>query len=48
MRSPDMPPHTQAFEDAITVIPMTSHTYSAYLPEEWCIGTGAFLLFHAI
>ncbi|KAL2010090.1 hypothetical protein VTN00DRAFT_5897 [Thermoascus crustaceus] len=32
------PAHTQAFEDAIAVTPLTSHTYAACLREEWCIG----------
>lgn len=36
--------HTQAFEDAITVTPLTSHTYAAYLREEWCIGAGSSLV----
>ncbi|KAK2768743.1 hypothetical protein FQN54_000599 [Arachnomyces sp. PD_36] len=27
------------FEDAIAVKPLSSHTYSAYLRDEWCIGT---------
>ncbi|KAF7596981.1 hypothetical protein BBP40_011347 [Aspergillus hancockii] len=32
------PPHSAIFEEAIKVIPLTSHTYSAYLQETWCIG----------
>lgn len=31
---------TSAFEEAIAVTPLGSHTYSANLQEEWCIGTG--------
>lgn len=29
-----------AFEEAIAVTPLTSHTYSADLQDSWCIGTG--------
>ncbi|KAL1847075.1 hypothetical protein Plec18170_008851 [Paecilomyces lecythidis] len=32
------PAHTQVFEDAITISPLSSHTYSANLRDEWCIG----------
>ncbi|KAJ9216500.1 hypothetical protein DTO166G4_1716 [Paecilomyces variotii] len=33
-----LPAHTQVFEDAITITPVSSHVYSAYLRDEWCIG----------
>ncbi|KAL1968487.1 hypothetical protein VTN77DRAFT_1697 [Rasamsonia byssochlamydoides] len=33
------PPHTQEFEDAIAVTPLSSHTYSANLSPQWCIGS---------
>ncbi|CRG89836.1 alpha,alpha-trehalose-phosphate synthase (UDP-forming) [Talaromyces islandicus] len=32
------PPHTQAYEDALTITPESSHTYSANLSEAWTIG----------
>ncbi|KAH8698278.1 thioesterase-like superfamily-domain-containing protein [Talaromyces proteolyticus] len=32
------PPHTQEFEDAITVTPKSSHTYSTNLNNNWAIG----------
>lgn len=31
--------NASAFEEAIAVTPLTSHTYSADLQESWCIGT---------
>ena len=39
MNDTEMPPaHSQNFEEAIRVTPVTSHTYSANLRPEWCIG----------
>ncbi|KAL4869928.1 hypothetical protein BDV12DRAFT_167092 [Aspergillus spectabilis] len=32
------PGHTSSFEDAIRVAPIDSHTYSAVVRPEWCIG----------
>ncbi|OGM51021.1 hypothetical protein ABOM_000075 [Aspergillus bombycis] len=32
------PPHSELFEEAIKVTPLTSHTYSAHLHQDWCIG----------
>ncbi|KAE8369941.1 thioesterase-like superfamily-domain-containing protein [Aspergillus caelatus] len=32
------PPHSELFEEAIRVTPLTSHTYSAHLQKDWCIG----------
>jgi hypothetical protein len=34
------PAHTQAFEDAININPITSHTYSVNLHSDWAIGKG--------
>lgn len=35
--------HTSSFEDAITVIPQSTHTYSVNLSSEWAIGDGGLL-----
>ncbi|EEH36812.1 hypothetical protein PAAG_07230 [Paracoccidioides lutzii Pb01] len=35
------PAHTQAFEDAIKITPVSSHTYSANLAREWAVGNAA-------
>ncbi|KAJ0419505.1 thioesterase-like superfamily-domain-containing protein [Aspergillus carlsbadensis] len=32
------PAHSSFFEDAIRVTPIDSHTYAAFLKEDWCIG----------
>ncbi|KUL87259.1 hypothetical protein ZTR_03376 [Talaromyces verruculosus] len=32
------PPHTQVFEDGITVTPVSSHTYTANVQPDWSIG----------
>ena len=32
--------HSAAFEKAIEVTPVDSHTYSAHLDAKWCIGVG--------
>lgn len=35
-----LPANSPAFEEAIKVTPLESHRYSAFLRDEWCIGTG--------
>jgi len=30
---------TEIFEEAISVVPLSPHTYSGHLQKEWCIGT---------
>ncbi|KAB8067650.1 thioesterase-like superfamily-domain-containing protein [Aspergillus leporis] len=34
-----LPANSPAFEEAIKVTPLDSHRYSAFLRDEWCIGT---------
>ncbi|OJD11874.1 hypothetical protein AJ78_07443 [Emergomyces pasteurianus Ep9510] len=34
-----VPPHTQEFEDAIKITPLSSHTYSADLVTQWSVGS---------
>lgn len=31
---------TGGFEEAIAVLPQSSHTYTAAFKSEWCVGTG--------
>lgn len=37
------PPHTQTFEDAVRVTPVSSHEYTANLQSDWAIGAGTFI-----
>lgn len=37
------PSHSAAFEKAIGVTLIDSHTYSAHLDPKWCIGVGMYI-----